>query len=220
VQTIINQYKAFNSRDFRALENCLSPTHVDRTYFGKQAVSREAIMRMFAGFLEAFPDWTEAVDEIIVTDNNQMAVRHTGRGTQRKRFLGREPTGRQLAAYYIEILTFDDDDRILEYKSSFPFTNFFEETIVAAEDIMEARAEQGGSKVAESVRFEVLEAYRDGLIDSRDVVKYKSGGLSVKRCEALLEENLRRCYNEAAGGSLYCVLHQSTGFGPGVSRLV
>jgi predicted ester cyclase len=217
IQKVIDFFDAFNKRDLKAIGNLLAERHVDRTFFGNQPINREATLRMFIGFLEVFPDWVEYIDEVVSSDKNQVVVRHTGRGTQVKAFLGREPTGRQLAATYTDILNFDDDDRIIEYKcGSFPFTSFWEEGQAGAENVMEARAEQGGNLIGSTARAEINAAIRDGLVDNREALRAKSAADPAHRCQALLEHNMRRCFNAAKSGSIYCELHQKVGIGPAV----
>jgi predicted ester cyclase len=212
---ILDFFEAFNAHDINAIRTFFAERHVDRTFFGHRAIDREAKMRMFTGMFEMFPDWYEQLDEFVSSEGNKLAVRHTGRGTQAKPFLGREPTGRQVAATYTDIITFDDNDQIIEYVcGQFPFTTFFDESIIANDDVMEARAEQGGTLISPSARREINEALQDGLLDHREFLLAKEAAEPIQRCQALLETNLRRCINNAVEGSLYCGVHQTAGWGP------
>jgi predicted ester cyclase len=207
--------QAFNNRDLKTLRGCFAEKHIDRTFFGSEPIDRDAKMRMFAGLFDTFPDWTETVDELVPNERNQVAIRHTGRGTQQKPFLGREITGRQLACTYIDLVTFDDHDHIVEYKTGQnPFHLFFDETIVGAEHIMERRAEQGGSTIGRAARHQIDMALRDGVIDNHELLLAKAAAAPMRRCEALLETSLRRCLNEAKHDSLFCEIHQLHGWGP------
>ncbi|MGB9369703.1 MAG: ester cyclase [Xanthobacteraceae bacterium] len=215
IQRTVDFMAAFNARDLKTLRSFFAEKHVDRTFFGHEAIDRDSKLRMFAGMFETFPDWKETLDELVPTEKNQMVIRHTGRGTQEKAFLGRQATGRQLAATYIDIVTFDDDDRIIEYKTGqFPFTSFFEEHIVGAENVMETRAEQGGNTISSATRSQLYSALTDSTIEAREFQIAKSAAEPLRRCEALLETNLRRCLNEAKDGSHFCEIHQHTGWGP------
>lgn len=213
IDLVLKFYKAFNARDFEVMEACLAPVHIDRTYFGKQAIDPKAIIRMLRGFFDIFPDWTESIDEIIVGEGDKVVVRSTGRGTQTKTFMGRAADNLQQACPLIDTLTIKDG-KITEYRSTFPFTTPMEETIIAAEDVQEARAEQGGVEISAEQREGILRAYRDGEIDSGDVVARESAAEAIpNRCQALLEHNLRRCNKAALPDSLYCELHLTSGLG-------
>lgn len=217
IQKVIDFFDAFNRHDLKTVGSLLADRHIDRTFFGHQPIAREATLRAFSAFAEVFPDWTEQIDEVVVGDKNTIVVRHTGRGTQVKTFMGREPTGKQVAATYTDILTFDDQDQIIEYRcGSFPFTSFWEEGEASAETVMESRAEQGGTTISSAARAEINAAIRDGLVDNREVTRARLVADPVNRCQALLEHNLRRCFNEAKAGSIYCELHQRVGYGPAV----
>jgi len=201
---ILHFFDAFNRKDLRTIRGFFADRHIDRTFFRSQPISLDAKLLMFARCIVAFPDWQENLDEIIAMSPNRLAVRHTGRGTQAKMVCGRAPTGRQLAATYIDFLTFNDNDRFVEYLTgNFPFTTFFDEPIVAPEHVMEARAEQGGTMISAPARREINEAYRDGVLTDQDFLQARALAPVQRRCEALLEVNLRRCYNAAVDGSNY-----------------
>ena len=213
IDLVLKFYKAFNARDVPGMKDCLAPVHTDRTYFGKQSIDPDAIVRMLDGFFDVFPDWTESIDEIIVGEGDKVVVRSTGRGTQTKTFMGRSADNLQQACPLINTLSVKDG-KITEYRSTFPFTTPMEETIIAAEDVQEARAEQGGVEISVEQRDGILRSYRDGDIDSGDMVARESSAESIpNRCQALLEHNLRRCNKAALTDSLYCELHQTTGYG-------
>ena len=216
IQKVVDFIHAFNGRNIDGMRSYFADQHIDRTFFGHQAISCDAKLRMFIGFWDAFPDWVETLDEIVPGDNNQLIVRHTGRGTQTKTFMGREPdpNNQQLAADAIDIVTFDDNDRVTEYKTTFPFTAFFDEPITAAEHLMEARAEQGGSLMNSTTRHQLYNTWTQGGANVLNSLAVAKSATSIPRCQALLETNLRRCQNEAADGSVYCKLHQRLGLGP------
>lgn len=220
VQKVIDFFDAFNKRDLKGIHDLLAEKHIDRTFFGHQPIDREATIRAFIAFMEVFPDWTETIDEVVGSETNKLAVRHTGRGTQAKPFLGHDPTGHQLAATYTDILTFDDEDRIIEYNcGQFPFTSFWQEGSAAAENVMETRAEQGGTMISNAARQRIYAGIRDGQLDHPGVMAERAGADQIHRCQALLETNLRRCFNQAQSGSIYCELHSKTGYGPAKHNL-
>lgn len=215
IQRAFDFLDAFNGRDLKTLRGLFAEKHIDRTFFGTEPIDRDSKMRMFAGMFDAFPDWQETLDELVPNEKNQIAIRHTGRGTQQKPIAGRMPSGRQLACTYIDLVTFDDNDRIVEYKTGqFPFTSFWDETIVGAEHVMERRAEQGGTTIGSPARHQIDQALRDGTLDNAEFLLAKAAAEPMHRCEALLESNLRRCLNEAKEGSHFCEIHQTAGWGP------
>lgn len=214
VNVVLRFYEAFNSRDAETLHDVLAEEHTDYTYFGRDQVSPEAIGRMLNGFWQAFPDWHETIDEIVPGDDGYIVVRATGRGTQDGEFMGRSATGNQIAVPLINILRIHDS-KITEYRSTFPFTLPDEETINAADDVQAARAEQGGFRVAETGWNALLRDYADERIDSTEALMQQRAGLAQEpaRCQALLQDTLRRCQNAAAEGSLYCPIHETAGYG-------
>lgn len=215
VGVVLKFFDAFNKRDFRAMTNLLADDHVDHTYFGKGPVKPEAVGRAIAAMLDTFPDWHETVDEIYPGEDGTVIVRQTGRGTQVKKYLGREPDGKQIAATLITVLKIENG-KIKEYRSTFPWTRPFDESINAAEDLQEARAEQGGLRITEGDWRKVLDEFARGRIDA-ETAKARKAELPDERarCQALLAENMRRCQNPAEPNSLYCSIHQKPGEGGG-----
>lgn len=59
---------------------------------GNTVRGREGLAAEVIAHREAFPDWTEVVDDAII-DGDRVAIRFTSRGTNRGDFLGRPPTG-------------------------------------------------------------------------------------------------------------------------------
>lgn len=214
IKVIARFFQAFNDRDTKQMLSLLSDKHVDHTYFGKDAVKPEAIGRAIMGMLKTFPDWTETIDEIIPRDDGRtFVVRQTGRGTQRKRYMGADPTGKQIAASLITVLTIENG-KVTSYRSQFPFTTPRDEPIIAATDLDEARAEQGGMSIPPAEGNEAFLALAEGDLDEGGLQQRRAElTAAATRCEALLEENMRRCQNRAVAGSLYCPIHQEPGDG-------
>jgi predicted ester cyclase len=213
INVVLRFYEAFNNRRPEVLMELLEKQHVDHTYFGRRAVDPQAIGRMISGFWGAFPDWQETIDEIVPGEGGEITVRATGRGTQAKTFMGREPSGRQVAVPLINILRIRNG-KIKEYRSTFPFTLPDEEAITAVEDVQEARAEQGGFRVAAEEWRTALRDFAEERMDSETLAARKAElSQESARCQALLEDSLRRCQNSATLGSLYCSVHESAGYG-------
>lgn len=211
IRVITRFFEAFNKRDADTLVELLSEEHIDHTFFGRKPISPQAVGRAVGGMWETFPDWHETIDEIIPGPDGTMIVRHTGRGTQAKPYMGRQPDGRQIAAPLVTVLRIEDN-KIAEYRSEFPFTTPWDETITSAKDVMEARAEQGGFDVDEGEWAAKLEELTDGDLEVTALAAQKAElREETARCQSLLAENMRRCQNRAVEGSLYCSIHQEPG---------
>jgi predicted ester cyclase len=214
MKVIVRFFEAFNNRDTETMMELLGDEHVDHTFFGSQPVKPEAVARAIAGMVDTFPDWVESIDEIIPKDDGEtFVVRQTGRGTQEKRYLKRDPNGQQIAAVLTTTLRIVDG-KIVEYRSQYPFREPWEETINAAPDLDDARAEQGGVATPSAEVLRTFEEYAEGYIGDEEV-KERTAALAADapRCQALLAENMRRCQNRAVDGSLYCAIHQDAGGG-------
>jgi predicted ester cyclase len=215
IRVVLRFFDAFNNRDVETMKELIDDEHIDHTYFGGAPVQPDAVVRAVSGMLETFPDWHETVDEIYPGRDGTVVVRQTGRGTQRKKYMGREPSGRQIAETLVTVLRIKNG-KIKEYRSTFPFTRPWDETITSAEDLQEARAEQGGLVIREGDWRQVLEDFAEGRIDF-DTADARRDELPEERarCQTLLAENMRRCVNPAAPGSVYCPIHQEPGEGGG-----
>jgi predicted ester cyclase len=217
VEVVLKFFEAFNNRDYDTMMDLIDEEHIDHTYFGKAAVSPEAVGRAIAGMFETFPDWHETVDQILPGPDGTVTVRQTGRGTQRKEYMGRQPTGKQVAETLVTVLKVKNG-KITEYRSTFPFTTPFDEPITAGKDLQEVRAEQGGLQVNENEWNGVLANYAEGRISEAEVANRKAEAAEEQaRCQSLLAANMRRCQNPALPGSLYCSIHQEEGGGGGFS---
>jgi steroid delta-isomerase-like uncharacterized protein len=213
VGVVLKFFDAFNNRDFDTMLSLIDDQHIDHTFFGKDPVRPEAVGRAVAAMFETFPDWHETVDEIYPAEDGTVVLRQTGRGTQRLPYVGREPDGKQIAATLITVLRIEKG-KIKEYRSTYPFTRPWDETINAAEDLQEARAEQGGLRITEGDWRGVLRDYAEGKIEL-ETAHLRKAELPEERarCQALLAANMRRCLNRAISGSLYCEIHQKPGDG-------
>ena len=211
-KVIVRFFEAFNKRDTKTMMELLGDEHVDHTFFGRQPVSPEAVARAIAGMFDTFPDWTETIEQIIPQDDGEtFVVRQTGRGTQEKTYLEREPAGRQIAAVLTTTLRIRDG-KIVEYRSQYPFRTPWEEEINAADDLDDARAEQGGVTTPGPEVLELFEEYAEGYIGDEELQERKAAlAAEAPRCQALLAENMRRCQNRAEEGSLYCAIHSQPG---------
>lgn len=203
-----------NRRDYDALEQLFHEEYINHTYFGPHPISPKAHIRSLRGHFGAIPDGHLAVNEIIAVEGEWVIGRTTARGTQAATLLGRPGTGRQTAVPLIHCIRVVDG-RIKEYRSTNPFQVPFQEDIIAPEDVQHARALQG-VETAQSERWERLldEANRARLVDDAELAQLRDQvAARQSQCQALLEENWRRCYKQARPGSLYCEYHEEHGYG-------
>jgi ketosteroid isomerase-like protein len=212
ITTIGRFFEAINNRDYATMRSLLGNRVKCYTYFGRDPVSPDAILRAMGGMLQTFPDWKEVADEIIPDpDGETFTVRQTGRGTQLAEYLGRQPDNRQIAANLVTVLKVRDG-KIVEYRSTFPFRRPWDEEISAATDVEAVRAEQGGMAVPPEEWTRTLQELASGSVSPEDLESRKAQlATETPRCEALLASNMRRCLNRAVDGSQYCEIHQDPG---------
>jgi predicted ester cyclase len=211
VSVVVRFIEAFNNRDADVLAGLLAEDLINHTFFGHRPIRPEAVGRAVKGMWETFPDWHETIDEIIPAEDGTIVVRHTGRGTQVKSYMGREPDGKQIAAHHFTILKIKGG-KIIDYRATFPFTRPWDETITSARDLQEARAEQGGFEPDEQQWTAALREVAEGdLKVSGLAARRREVPETRSRCQSLLQENMRRCINNAQPGSLYCSIHQQAG---------
>jgi steroid delta-isomerase-like uncharacterized protein len=74
---------------------------------GETVHGRGGLAAQVIAHREAFPDWTEVVEEEIV-DDDRVAVRFTSRGTNTGDFLGNPPTGNSVEISEVVIFRFTD----------------------------------------------------------------------------------------------------------------
>jgi len=74
---------------------------------GEAVHGREGLAAEVVAHREAFPDWTEVVDDEII-DHDRVAIRFTSRGTNKGDFLGNPPTGNGVAISEVAIFKFVD----------------------------------------------------------------------------------------------------------------
>lgn len=209
-------YRALNARNYEEIQELVSKDHIDHTWFGTDEVKPQAVTRLFSMIQSQAPDWYETVDEIFSVDEETgwVSLLATGRGSVTGKFLGREWNGEQLAApiiHNVRIL----DGKIVAYRGTKPggFENPFTEPISAPGDVQAIRAEQGGPivgrEIDEEERDRAISAYAEGNIDTDELAeRLMKTTKEARRCQALVDESMRRCLNPALPGSIYCQVHQ------------
>jgi len=74
---------------------------------GETAHGREGVRAQVSAHRQAFPDWTEEVEDMIA-DRDRVAVRFTSRGTNLGDFLGHPPTGNRVEISEVAIFRLSD----------------------------------------------------------------------------------------------------------------
>jgi steroid delta-isomerase-like uncharacterized protein len=89
--------EAVNGRDMAAADSLLAPDYVLHFPGMPGPVDREGHKQLLTMFHNAFPDWQEAIEDVIA-EGDKVVIRVTGRGTHEGEFMGVPPSGRQVAA--------------------------------------------------------------------------------------------------------------------------
>lgn len=90
--------EAYNKRKLDLIDDFVAPDYVDHT----NKVGREGLKRLFAMGLNAFPDWREAIEDIIA-EGDKVWVRLAYTGTHRGEFMGLAPTGNKITTKSVDI---------------------------------------------------------------------------------------------------------------------
>ncbi|WP_227352869.1 ester cyclase [Haladaptatus salinisoli] len=88
------------------LDELYAEDAVEHTPFGEQR-GRAAIRESFEGFLAAFPDITQTVEDV-VAEGDTVAVRITSRGTHEGEFVGIEATGKEIEVQQTAFVRIED----------------------------------------------------------------------------------------------------------------
>jgi len=201
-----------NKRDYENLEQLFHPNQfVCHTWFGHHPIQPRALTRMLRGLFRAFPDWYMTINEIISADEEAVAGRITGRGTQHEEFMGRTPSDKQIAIPLIHTIRVDAEGYIVAYRATNPFDDPFQADVLAPEDVQEVRAQQGvdsrqHANVLQSVKSSAMSAEHQAELK----VRHEAQGLT---CQTLLKANMRRCQMPVVPGEIYCKHHLSHGYG-------
>ncbi len=203
-----------NARDYSKLESLFHPTNfVCHTWFGYHPIQPKALTRMLKGLFRAFPDWYMTINEILVADENTVAGRITGRGTQFEEFLMRPPSDQQIAIQLVHCIGVQQD-KIIWYRSTNPFDDPFRADIIGAEDTHEARAQQGvDSRQLERLFGEARDSGRLSQAELGSLYTRANAHMGPNQCHALLKANMRRCVMPAVAGDIYCTHHMVHGYG-------
>ncbi len=202
-----------NGRDYENMKKLFPDEGFhSKTYFGNDAISPVAHVRMLKGLFRAFPDWFMVIGEITSSDERACVGLITGRGTQHEEFFGRPPADHQIAIPTLHAIKCENG-RIVEHRHINPFEDIFAAQAMAplTEDIMAVRAQQGFDSSMASKAYDAAVAAgasEEKLAELKEIVKNKS-----RQCQVLLKGTLRRCAMIAEPGELYCKHHMHHGYG-------
>jgi hypothetical protein len=232
--TVVYKYLEYqNRRDFEAIVSIHHEPYLNKTYFGRWPISPLAHVRGLQGWFRIVPDATTEANKIIAATEEKVVIRTTARGTQVKSFpnsmLG--AAGKQWAVALIHAIEVSDE-QIASCEGTSPFENQYEEPFINSNfpglggDVSEVRARQGVNADFEYLAAQIIddtsitrmyrgvnpEAVRPPRDDVLTMIKelYAQG---PRQCQTLLPPKMRRCTKLRVGDSLYCLYHQSHGYG-------
>lgn len=93
--------------DFALFEELFDPAFVDHTPFPGYTPDKDGARRIYRTFREGFPDFRAEV-HMQVVENGRVTSFKTYRGTHLGRFMGLEPTGREIAIPIMDIVEVRD----------------------------------------------------------------------------------------------------------------
>lgn len=108
-RTLIRE--GFNRGNFDAWNDCLPESFTEHQHGMPQTL--EGFKRAIAGLRTAFPDLELTIDELISVEDKVWA-RMTGRGTHRSSFMGMPATGKRFEITVIDVCRFENG-KIVEH---------------------------------------------------------------------------------------------------------
>jgi predicted ester cyclase len=106
--------EVFNKQNPAAIDEFISPNHVDHTLPPFLPTTPEGTKRAIGMFLTAFPDVQLTVEDMIA-EGDKVVTRYTSRGTQKGAFMAIPPTGKQMMVSSIIIARFADGKIVEEW---------------------------------------------------------------------------------------------------------
>jgi steroid delta-isomerase-like uncharacterized protein len=112
-----NMGQAVNNGNWEMLKLAFDSNVKDHDPAPDQAPGPEGFVEFFRAFRTAFPDLTVSVDHM-VSDENNVAIAYTIKGTHEETFLGIAPTGKQIHARGMQIARFEKGKIVERWGSS------------------------------------------------------------------------------------------------------
>jgi len=100
-------YQIWSKGHVELIPDLFSENYVGHFPGGDIVHGREGLAAAVLAHREAFPDWTEDVEDEI-SDHDRIAVRFTSRGTNTGDFLGNPPTGGRVEISEVAIFRLED----------------------------------------------------------------------------------------------------------------
>lgn len=100
--------EGFSKGNLAVVDEIVAPGSKEHQYFGpNHPDGPEGSKIIIQSLRRLFPDFTLTIEDMVAVDD-KVWVRATGRGTHRGEFLGRPPTGKQVAVAVIDICRFEN----------------------------------------------------------------------------------------------------------------
>lgn len=105
--------RCIEQNDLSVFDDIWAPECEDHDPAPDQGTGAPGLKQFWSGFLDAFPDLSIEVDQMIATDD-QVAMAYRVSGTHEGMFMGVEPTGRSMEVRGLQMSRHGDDGRIVE----------------------------------------------------------------------------------------------------------
>jgi steroid delta-isomerase-like uncharacterized protein len=112
IETQKKMGEAVNQGHLEVLHQVFAPDVVDHDPAADQGKGPEGFIHFFTEFRRAFPDLEISVDHL-VSDEDNVAIAYTAKGTHQGTFLGNPATGKKIKIRGMQIAKFKDE-RIVE----------------------------------------------------------------------------------------------------------
>ncbi len=109
--------EAVSKGDLEKFHEIFAPNVVDHDPAPDQEKGPDGFIHFFTEFRRAFPDFDIGVDHM-VTDEDNVAIAYTIKGTHKGNFLGIPPTGKKIKARGMQITRFKDGKIVERWGSS------------------------------------------------------------------------------------------------------
>jgi len=105
-------FEAENNKDLSQIEDMVAPGFIDHTHKLK---SREEYEQRIVMFMKGFPDFHEAIEDII-GEGDKVWVRFKFTGTHTGEYLGLAPTGKKITVEVVDIFRMVDGKVVEEWE--------------------------------------------------------------------------------------------------------
>ena len=111
-KTIIRRFiDAYNKRNLEVFDELVDPDYIDHQH-GQQG--REPFKQLFTMAFSGFPDWHEAIEDIIA-EGDKVWVRVKATGTHTGEWMGLAPTAKKVTTEMVDIFRIENG-KLVEYR--------------------------------------------------------------------------------------------------------